>query len=83
MGKYDPLHRFLASAPAHMDTFTLSFQQIEQLLGDLLPDSARRLLGWWANETRPGTEPQAKSWLAAGWQVDVVDRPGEWVRFRL
>lgn len=82
MGKYDPLRRFLASAPANMDTFTLSFQQVEQLLGDPLPYTARHQRSWWANEARSGTYSQAESWLSADWRVDVVDAPGEWVRFR-
>ena len=82
MSKYDPLRRFLASAPPKTDTVTLSFQQIEQLLSDQLPYTARHQRAWWANEARSGTHSQAKSWLAAGWQVDHVDAPGEWVRFR-
>jgi len=82
MGKYDPLRCFLENAPPNMDTVTLSFRQIEQLLGAELPYTARHQRAWWANEARSGTHPQAGSWLAAGWQVDAVDAPGEWVRFR-
>jgi hypothetical protein len=81
MGKYDPLHRFLESAPADVTELTLSFQQIEQLLGEALPYTARHQGSWWANEVRSGTRPQSSAWLDAGWEVDVVEREQGWVQF--
>jgi hypothetical protein len=82
MGKYDPLRHFLENATPDVSEITLSFRQIEQILGDTLPYSARHSRTWWGNELRSGTHIQAPSWLDAGWQVDTVDRAREWVRFR-
>lgn len=82
MGKYDPLRRFLENAASNTSQMTLSFQQIEQILDDALPYTARHQRGWWANEVRSGTGPQTPSWLDAGWEVDEVDREQGWVRFR-
>lgn len=81
MGKYDPLRRFLENVAADVSEITLSFAQIEQILEDTLPNSARRHQAWWANE-QDGTHVQAASWLGAGWEVDIVDQKRDWARFR-
>ena len=82
MGKYDPLRRFLEKAAPGVAEITLSFSQIEQILGDGLPYTAKHYGHWWANEVRSGTGPQSSSWLDAGWEVDEVEREQKWVRFR-
>jgi len=82
MGKYDPLRRFLENAAPGVSEITLSFSQIEQVLGDTLPYSAEHYRPWWGNELRSGTHVQASSWLDAGWEVDEVEREQKWVRFR-
>lgn len=82
MGKYDPLRRFLENATSSVAGTTLSFGQIEQILGEALPYTARHQGSWWANTLRSGTYPQSSSWLEASWQVDEVDCDGQWVRFR-
>jgi hypothetical protein len=82
MGKYDPLRRFLENAVPDASEITLSFRQIEQILEDTLPYTARHQRTWWANQVRSGTHPQASSWLDAGWVVDTVEPGREWVRFR-
>lgn len=82
MGKYDPLRHFLENAAPGVSEMTLSFPQIEQILGDTLPYTATHSNHWWANELRSGTGPQSPSWLDAGWEVDEVEREQKWVRFR-
>lgn len=82
MGKYEPLGSFLGNASPGVREMTLSFRQIEQVLGDTLPYTAQHAESWWANELRSGTYPQSSSWLEAGWEVAEVDRDGGWVRFR-
>ena len=82
MRKYDPLRRFLENAAPGASEITLSFSQIEQILGDELPDTAKYQRTWWANEIRSGTQPQSSSWLNAGWEADEVEREQKWVRFR-
>lgn len=81
MGKYDPLGRFLEATPAGILAYTFSFFQIEQILGDNLPTSARKYREWWANERSPGGHVQSQSWLSASWEVESVSLESEWVRF--
>jgi hypothetical protein len=82
MGKYEPLGRFLEKAPPGVVRIALSFGQIEQILNDALPYTARHQGSWWANELRSGTYPQSSSWLDTDWVVDAVDTADNWVRFR-
>ena len=82
MSKYDPLHSFLENTPVGVSEITLSFPQIEIILGDTLPPSARRHRAWWSNPSSPRDHPYAQAWLAAGWEVDTVYQRNEWVRFR-
>jgi hypothetical protein len=83
MSKYDPLRIFLENAAKGVSEMTLTFQQIETILGFTLPPSARRHRAWWANPGTPHDHPHAQAWLAAGWKVDTVNQHREWVRFRL
>ncbi|MCW4008510.1 MAG: hypothetical protein NWF09_07490 [Candidatus Bathyarchaeota archaeon] len=58
---------------------TLSFSDIERLLGASLPKSARRSRKWWCNDV---SHVQAKyGWLTSGWHVKDVDFEGETVSF--
>ena len=81
MSKYDPLRTFLEQASATVTEVTLSFDQIEGILGFTLPASARKHRPWWANPTSVRDHPYAQAWLAAEWRVDAVDQQAEWVRF--
>lgn len=51
---------------------TLSFAEIERILGRALPASARKHRAWWSNE-QSGTHPHARAWMDAGWHVSAVD----------
>ncbi len=53
---------------------TLTFTQIEQLLGVRLPPTARTASVFWANSPRRAS---GHAWLAAGWRVAALDRRGE------
>lgn len=78
MGKYAGLAEYLSKIREY--EFTLSFSDIEKILGFSLPKSARRLRVWWSNDL---THPQAKNgWMAAGYIVWEVDFGQEVVRFR-
>jgi hypothetical protein len=66
MGKYVPLKRFLEAAPKSQKSVTLSFAQVEVILRDTLPPSARNRRQWWANDE---THVQARAWLVAGFEV--------------
>jgi hypothetical protein len=82
MGKYDPLRVFLTTVAAHEAELTLTFQQIESILGFGLPFSAYQHRAWWANPSTPDYHPYAQAWLGAGWKVDTVNQEARWVRFR-
>ena len=63
--KYDALRDYLneQSGP----TVTLTFRQIEKLLGFVLPESARRHTAWWANAK--GSHTYSKAWTSGGWKA--------------
>lgn len=81
MSKYDPLYDTLKHVPEHVDDVTLTFAQLEDVLGFRLPASAHKHRAWWANPSTPDHHPYAQAWLGAGWKVDSVDRHAGWVRF--
>lgn len=68
--KYLPLSQHLHDRD---DTpLTLSFTDIEHLLGFALPASAKKHRAWWSNS--PTGHSQAAAWLNAGWKVTGVTR---------
>jgi hypothetical protein len=68
MRKYSALSEYLLKQ--NSISLSCSFQQIEQVIGSLLPSSACTHRAWWANTL---SHPQAKSWLNVGWKVSDVD----------
>lgn len=82
MGKYDDLYDFLERIPPDVEEDTLTFDEMEKILGFKLPKSAHAYRQWWANSTSPQQHPHAQSWLAAGWTVDTVNQQDKWVRFQ-
>ena len=75
--KYHLLHDYLRSLTQD-EPIRLTFDEIETIIGDSLPPSARASRAWWANSLTP----QGKAWLAAGWLVDAVDIHATWAVFR-
>lgn len=77
MGKYDPLARHLRRQGSR--EVTMSFFEVERVLGDMLPKSAGRP-EWWANETDPASRHvQCRAWLSVGYRADLLS--GDRVRF--
>ena len=70
MSKYDPLQTYLAQCEGSQRT--LSFAEIERIIGAALPRSAREYREWWANQSDTRNRPQAKAWQSAGWEVRSV-----------
>lgn len=66
MGKYDPLRAYLSESG--LDSVSLTFLEIEKILGCALPDSAYEHRQWWGN----GSHSQAKAWLNAGYVTAQV-----------
>jgi hypothetical protein len=67
-GKYESLGRYLAALEC--SRVTLTYREIEEIIGSKLPPSASQYDAWWANDK---THTQAKSWLSNGWKKEQVD----------
>ena len=82
--KYEPLRAHLAGLTADTREITLTFVELEKILGFPLPNSATKYRPWWANQTDTSNRSQAAAWMSGGWKVDNVapKRPGGHVRFR-
>jgi hypothetical protein len=76
--KYDALASHLEGVDPQVRVLTISFAEIDRIVGGL-PPSARRLRQWWGNDSKP----EARAWCRAGWHVDAlgVDFNAETVRF--
>ena len=79
MSRYTPLNRYLSALET--DDQTLSFQDVERILGRPLPPSARGVHApqWWANTS---THSQGQAWVEAGWRVEEMDPASERISFR-
>ena len=75
--KYFPLYTYLQRRWG--TTVELSFDKIEQLLGESLPPSARSSRAFWSNRNRGGF--QAAAWMESGFHVLEVDLKNERVIF--
>jgi len=76
--KYSPLSRHLARRARFTRRVTLSFAEIEGIIGDNLPFGALRNREWWTN-TRSSAQGQA--WMNVGWRVQDVNVNGRNVTF--
>ena len=78
--KYTPLCDYLAGIGSN--SVTISFAEIEEIIGDSLPPTAFNpglYETWWGNDR---THTQAvKGWLAAGWHTVDVNLPAMIVQF--
>jgi len=70
MSKYDPFRDYFAAKGSDERDLTLSFEDMETIMGTVLPRTARVDRTWWANTL---SSNHARSWLAAGWKVDKVN----------
>jgi DNA-binding XRE family transcriptional regulator len=76
--KYGPLFQHLRQSGR--DEVTLSFAEIEALLGERLPESARTSRSWWSNRTSGAV--QASAWMKAGYHVKKIDLAQGTITFR-
>ena len=75
--KYALLRDYLLASSK--DRVKLSFDEIEEIIGASLPNSARMYRSWWANDEH---HTQARNgWMAAGYLVSDVDLERETVLF--
>lgn len=78
MSKYEPFINYLISQPSEKSELSISFEEIERLLGTSLPPTARVDRPWWANTWRSN---QGSRWLKGGWKVGSVNLKKEKVVF--
>ena len=77
MSKYEPLTDYLRTHRG--DACSLSFPDIERIIGCSLPASAREHRSWWGNDR---THTQARAWMQAGFGAELTSRRVERVVFR-
>ena len=77
MSKYEPLADYLRTLPG--DDCSLSFLDIERIIGCCLPASAREHRSWWGNDR---THTQARAWMRAGFGAEPSSHRIEPVVFR-
>ena len=63
--KYIRLAAFLAGQPQGVDRLEMTIDELEDLVGESLPDNAR-FPSWWRNDDR---RMHSRAWLTAGWEV--------------
>lgn len=78
MSKYDPLSDYLKSKD--QDRVPMTFKELELLIDDSLPPSARKHRAWWSNN--PSNSVITRAWLDAGYITRDVDLGGEKLTFR-
>jgi len=79
--KYKPLAIALSALGREREDITLSFSEIESILGFPLPRSAHAHQPWWANQKNHDNRSQTSSWMDAGFRVESLDLRNKWVRF--
>lgn len=60
-----PLVAYLAELPTQRVTMT--FEDVEQILGHKLPSEAHAYRDWWTNDVM---DAHSSAWIAAGWCVE-------------
>lgn len=76
--KYYPLYQYLDQSD--QDEVSLTLAEIETLLDDTLPPSARTHRGWWSNRQQGAV--QAEAWMEAGYEVEAIDLEEGSITFR-
>ncbi|NJO76399.1 MAG: helix-turn-helix transcriptional regulator [Leptolyngbyaceae cyanobacterium RM1_406_9] len=76
--KYYPLFERLQGC--NQEAVTLTFAEIEALMGCSLPESARRKKNWWSNRDSPSAL-QAGAWISADYQVKSINLTQQTVSF--
>lgn len=79
--KYEPISEELKKIKkAGSLRITFSFQQIEDMLGQSLPMSARKYRPWWANNYSQKSR-HCQAWLSQNWETESIDFHQERVTF--
>ena len=68
MTKYEPLTHYLQQQSGNV---TMTYSEIEKILGQQLPPSASEYQEWWGNDDE--THPQSMSWKKANYRVSILN----------
>lgn len=79
MSKYSPLEKYL-KANANKEAISMSFAEIEQILGFKLPPSAQKYRAWWSNN--PSNNVMTEAWLNAGFETGEVNLEARKLKFQ-
>jgi len=79
MNKYTPLVNYLRTQPPSVTQLTLTFAQIEDILGDTLAPSAYNYFRSWDDNQDTS---KIKAILIAGFHVVMVDKENQKVKFQ-
>jgi hypothetical protein len=71
-GKYELLKKYLRAQTAQR--LPVGFSDIEKIVGERLPKSAKMYRTWWSNDA--SHHVQASAWLDAGYRTEQVDMEG-------
>jgi hypothetical protein len=74
--KYQPLFEYLRRS--NQREVKLTFAEIEILMAETLPDSARVKRAWWSNPSKGAL--QASAWMGPGYFVEKLDKTA-WARY--
>jgi DNA-binding transcriptional regulator YiaG len=77
--KYSPLFEHLQRC--NQEAVTLTFAEIEALMGCSLPTSALNKKNWWSNRDS-SSALQAGAWIGAGYHIESVDLTQQTVSFQ-
>ena len=73
MSKYEPLEIFLKSTD--FESIPMTFTEIELIIKDSLPPSARKHRPWWSNNS--SNSAMTRSWIAASFKATQVNMDKE------
>jgi len=77
--RYARLGVRLQGMPSDSRSILFKFAQLEDIIGEPLPTSARQHRSWWANIATG--QSHSREWLDLGWRVATVDIGSEVVEF--
>ena len=78
-GKYGPLYDHIRRLDQRgIREWHATFSEIERILGDKLPPSARRHTQWWANTK---THYNSEAWMSLDWKTHSTNLTAETVSF--
>lgn len=79
ISEYAPLGKYLEGQKLNgQNKVTLTFKDIERIIGRQLPPTSRKNKNWWAN-SKTEKSRQCSSWLNYNWRKDQVDLANEFV----